>query len=127
SPRRDAGGAQGNDGAIRAQIERSVERVFCDHVDAATHEAVERGEWPQRLWRAVEDAGFAAATARAAHAGIEAGWADAWPILRGLGHSQVPPPPAGTMTGAVPRSRAGGGPRPGPIARAGPGLDRRVA
>jgi len=125
SPRRDAGGAQGNDGAIRAQIERSVERVFCDHVDAATYEAVERGEWPQRLWRAVEDAGFAAATARAAHAGIEAGWADAWPILRGLGHSQVPLPLAETMIAAMLLSMAGEEPPPGPIALVEQGLDAR--
>ncbi|MEB2352562.1 MAG: hypothetical protein OZ924_14255, partial [Burkholderiaceae bacterium] len=57
SPRPGASGSAGADDAIRAQIERSVERVFADHADTAAHAAVERGEWPQQLWQAVLDAG----------------------------------------------------------------------
>lgn len=133
SPRAGAGGPPKPDaddprdagGAIRTQIERSVERVFRDHVDAVTHATVERGEWPHRLWRTVEDAGFAAATARAAHAGIAAGWADAWPILFGLGYWQVPLPLAETMIGAMLLSLAGEAPPPGPIALVEQGLDAR--
>mgnify|MGYP001279802477 CR=1 FL=1 len=107
SPRPGTGVQPGADVAIRAQIERSVERVFGDHVGTATHAAVERGEWPQQLWQAATRAGFAAATSRPSHGGIEAGWADAWPILFGLGYWQVPLPLAETMIGAMLLSVAG--------------------
>jgi len=107
SPRPGTGEQPGADDAIRAQIERSVERVFGDHADAAAHAAVERGNWPQQLWQAATQAGFAAATSRSSHGGIEAGWADAWPILFGLGYWQVPLPLAETMIGAMLLSIAG--------------------
>lgn len=110
SPRPGASGSAGADDAIRAQIERSVERVFADHADTAAHAAVERGEWPQQLWQAVLDAGFAAAAARSSHGGIEAHWAEAWPILFGIGYWQVPLPLAETMIGAMLLSIAGEAP-----------------
>ncbi len=107
SPRCGAGGEPGADDAIRAQVEHSVERVFGDHAGPAAHAGVERGEWPQQLWLAATQAGFAAATARSSHGGIDAGWADAWPILFGLGYWQVPLPLAETMIGAMLLSIAG--------------------
>ncbi|HLS56567.1 MAG TPA: acyl-CoA dehydrogenase family protein [Zeimonas sp.] len=104
------------DDSLRAEIERSVQRIFDENVDAAAFAEVERGEWPQRLWRVAVDAGFAAAPARAAHAGIEASWADAWPILHGIGFWQVPLPLAETMIGAMLLSMADAVVPEGPIA-----------
>jgi len=104
------------DDSLRAAIERSVQRIFAEQVDAAARAAVERGEWPQRLWRVIADAGFAAAPARAAHGGVEASWADAWPILHGIGFWQLPLPLAETMIGAMLLSMAGAAVPEGPIA-----------
>ena len=104
------------DDSLRAEIERSAQRIFGENVDAAAFAEVERGEWPQRLWRVAVDVGFAAAPARAAHGGIEASWADAWPILHGVGFWQVPLPLAETMIGAMLLSMAGAAVPDGPIA-----------
>ncbi len=126
-PRMPPGAPHGEDDATRAQVERSVERLFGEVVDAAAHASAERGEWPGRLWQAVVDAGLCAAPARAAHAGIEASWADAWPILRGIGYWQVPLPLAETMIGAMLLSKAGVEPPPGAITLVGRGPDTRLA
>lgn len=115
SPQPRTGAPQEAEDAIRAQIGHSVERVFADCADDAAHAAVERGEWPQPLWQAVTQAGFAAATAHTSHGGIEARWIDAWPILFGIGYWQVPLPLAETMIGAMLLSIAGEQPPPDAI------------
>ena len=106
---------RGGDETLRAAIERSAERLFGEHADAASHATVERGEWPQRLWQAVVETGFCAALARTAHGGIEAGWSDASPILHGIGSRQVPLPLAETMIGTMLLSMAGVEPPPGAL------------
>ncbi|MCO5106287.1 MAG: acyl-CoA/acyl-ACP dehydrogenase [Burkholderiaceae bacterium] len=127
APHGERDATHGEDDATRAQIERSVERLFGENVDAAAHAAAERGEWPGRLWQSVVDAGLCAAPTRAAHAGIETSWADAWPILRGLGYWQVPLPLAETMIGAMLLSKAGLEPPPGAITLVEAGTDARLA
>ena len=125
--RRPPGTPHGEEDATCAQVERSVERLFGEIVDADAHATAERGEWPARLWTAVVDAGYCTAPARVAHAGIEASWADAWPILRGIGYWQVPLPLAETMIGAMLLSKAGVEPPPGAITLVGQGPDTRLA
>lgn len=127
SPRPGASGSAGADDAIRAQIERSVERVFADHADTAAHAAVGRGEWPQQLWQAVVDAGFGAAAAQSSHGGIEAHWAEAWPILFGIGYWQVPLPLAETMIGAMLLSISGEEPPADAITMIEHGTDAQLA
>ncbi len=118
--------ARADAAGIGAQIERSVERLFDERVDAAAHAALERGDWPDALWRAVVEAGFPAALADAAHGGIEAGWRDVWPILHGIGYWQVPLPLAEAMIGALALSLAGEPAPPEPIALAEQGSDASV-
>jgi acyl-CoA dehydrogenase len=128
APSHDAPAAPGGmDDTLHVAIRHSADRLFGEQVDGVLHAAVERGEWPQRLWQAVTEAGFGTALARTAHAGIEAGWRDAWPILHGIGSWQVPLPLAETMIGTMLLSMAGIEPPPGPLTLVAQDLDRRLA
>lgn len=103
-----APGAQADSAdAVRSMIELGAERLFGGNVDAAMHAAVASGEWPARLWALAVDSGFARALAREEDGGIGANWADAWPILHGLGYWQVPLPLAETMIATMLLSMAG--------------------
>lgn len=115
TPRDAPDAAGGADDSLRAMIERSAGRLFAERADGAAFDAADRGLWPAQLWRSVVDAGFANALASAAHGGIGASWADAWPILRGVGFWQVPLPLAETMIGTMLLSMTGIEPPEGAI------------
>lgn len=85
----------------------SAERLFSENVTKALIERVERGEWPADLWKLATDNGFALTTVPEAAGGVGGTWADAYPILRGLGYWRVPLPLAETMAGAWLLSQAG--------------------
>ena len=86
-----------------SMIEQSAERLFSDHVDRAMLERFEAGQWPQALWQQVVDQGLTHALATEESGGIAASWAEAYPILRAIGHWQVPLPLAETMIIGPPR------------------------
>lgn len=90
-----------------AMIASTTARLFGDQVDRALLERFERGEWPARLWQQVADNGLALALAGEEAGGIGAGFADAYPILRGLGYWQVPLPLGETMVAGLLISAAG--------------------
>lgn len=90
-----------------SMIAESAARIFADNVDKALLERFEKGEFPQRLWQTVVDNGLSLALASEASGGIGASWADAYPILRGLGYWQAPLPLAETMIAAQLLSAAG--------------------
>jgi acyl-CoA dehydrogenase len=70
----------------------SAMRLFGDLVTPEVSAAAERGAWPDRLWRAVEEAGYPGVLAEGA-----AGMAEAATILRAAGHHAAPIPLAETM------------------------------
>jgi acyl-CoA dehydrogenase len=76
-------------------IAQSIERVLADHVDRAAHDALEAGEWPQRLWEALEQAGFTTVLDAPEHA-APTQWADAYPVFHALGRHAAPVPLAET-------------------------------
>lgn len=88
-------------------IGETTARLFGDQVDRALLERFERGEWPARLWQQVTDNGLTLALAGEEAGGIGASFADAYPILRGLGYWQVPLPVAETMVAGLLLSAAG--------------------
>ncbi|HOA95520.1 MAG TPA: acyl-CoA dehydrogenase family protein [Quisquiliibacterium sp.] len=85
----------------------SAERLFSENVTKAQIERVERGTWPDDLWKLATDGGFTLTTAPEAAGGVGGTWADAYPILRGLGYWRVPLPLAETMAGAWLLAQAG--------------------
>ena len=99
-----------------SMIEETAARIFADNVDKALLERFEKGEWPARLWALAVDNGLALAMASEESGGIGASWADAYPILRGLGYWQVPLPLSETMIAALLLSAAGIDIPDGPIA-----------
>ncbi len=82
---------------IGAMLRESVSRLFADHVTPALLAAAERGEWPEALWRAAEEAGLTAALLPEAAGGFGAGFYDALTVLREVGASGAPIPLAETM------------------------------
>ena len=70
----------------------SAMRLFGDLVTPDVSADAERGAWPDRLWRAVEEAGYPGVLAESA-----AGMAEAATILRAAGHHAAPIPLAETM------------------------------
>ena len=88
-------------------IEQSAERLFAAQVNRALLLRFEAGEFPQALWQRVADQGLPLALATEPAGGIAASWADAYPILRGIGHWQVPLPLAETMIAGQLLSMAG--------------------
>lgn len=63
-------------------------RLLRDHTDTPTFTAVERGEWPATLWKALVGAGFSDIL----EGGIEPGVADALQVLRAQGRTAAPVP-----------------------------------
>lgn len=88
-------------------IADSAERLFSEQVDKAVREQAEQGQLDAALWARVAEAGFPLLLATEAAGGFGAGWAAAYPLLRGLGHWQVPLPLAETMVAAQLLSAAG--------------------
>src|SRR5437879_2930324 len=70
----------------------SAMRLFGDLVTPAVLAAAEGGTWPDRLWRAVEKAGYPDVLAEGA-----AGMVEAATILRAAGHHAAPIPLGETM------------------------------
>ena len=99
-----------------SMIAESTERLFAAEVTRALLDRFEAGQFPQALWQQVADQGLSLALASEAAGGIGATWADAYPILRGVGHWQVPLPLAETLVAAQLLSLAGLEIPHGPIA-----------
>ena len=97
-------------------IEQSTERLFAAEMSRALLMRFEAGEFAQALWQLVADQGLPLALATEAAGGIAAPWADAYPILRGIGYWQVPLPLAETMIAGQLLSMAGIEVPDGPIA-----------
>ena len=70
----------------------SAMRLFGDLVTPGVLAAAEPGDWPEGLWRAVEEAGYPGVLAEGA-----AGMAEAATILRAAGHHAAPIPLAETI------------------------------
>ncbi len=99
-----------------SMIEQSAARLFASQVDRALLTRFEAGEFPRALWQRAVDQGLTLALATEDAGGIGASWAEAYPILRGIGYWQVPLPLAETMIAGLLLSLAGATVPDGPIA-----------
>jgi acyl-CoA dehydrogenase len=80
----------------RELISESINRIFADGVDRALLERFENGEWPEALWRLVEQSAFHRVLSEDAAAPA---WTDAEPVLRAIGAHRAPLPLAETLVG----------------------------
>jgi acyl-CoA dehydrogenase len=78
-------------------LQESARRLFVGHCDQKLVARAEAGEWPDGLWHAIEQAGFAAALVPEEAGGAGVGMADALGVLRAAGGSCAPVPLAETM------------------------------
>jgi len=78
-------------------LQDSARRLFAGHCDQNLLARAEAGEWPEGLWRAIEEAGFAAALVPEAAGGSGVGMADGLGVLRVAAGSCAPVPLAETM------------------------------
>ena len=88
-------------------IEEGTARLFADQVTSSLLQEFEAGQPPEALWQQAVDLGLTLALATEAAGGSALPWADVYPILRGLGHWQVPLPLAETMIAGQLLSMAG--------------------
>jgi len=90
-----------------ALIGDTAERLFAEQVDKGSRERTEAGEFDHALWQQVVDSGLPLLLASEHAGGFGQRWTTAYPVLRGIGHWQVPLPLAETMVAALLGSLAG--------------------
>ena len=81
----------------RDLVREAAERLFEKHCSAETMRRADGGEFPQALWRALTDAGYAAALVPESAGGAGLEMADALSLLISAGRHAVPAPLAETM------------------------------
>ena len=84
---------------MREIFESTIERLLADTVTPELLRGCDAGQWPQALWEAVEESGFALAGAPEALGGAGASWEDLVVIVRSLGRHAAPVPLAEAMLG----------------------------
>ena len=85
----------------------TVTRLFADLVTKELIEASEKGTWPDKLWRPLEEGGLTLPLVPEAAGGAGGAWADAHVIVRAAGKHAAPVPLAETIVGGWLLSQAG--------------------
>ncbi len=82
---------------MRTILEESVSRLFADQLDWDRLTEIEQSGFPENLWDQVTEQGIHLVLANESAGGMEAGWGDAFVILRACGRYAVPLPVAETI------------------------------
>jgi acyl-CoA dehydrogenase len=82
---------------MRPLLAETADRLFTAHCTRETLAAAEAGTWPAALWRAIEEAGLAAAAVAEEKGGAGADLGDAMATLRAAGRHAAPVPLAETQ------------------------------
>lgn len=77
---------------IRSLLSDTVTRLFTDLVTKELIEAAEKGVWPEKLWRALEEGGLTLPLVPEARGGVGGTWLDAHVIVRAAGRHAAPVP-----------------------------------
>jgi acyl-CoA dehydrogenase len=75
----------------------TVTRLFTDLVTKELIEAAEKGTWPDKLWRALEEGGLTLPLVPEARGGAGGTWSDAHVVVRAAGKHAAPVPLAETI------------------------------
>src|SRR5205823_150376 len=103
-PRARAGAAMSDMGSLLAD---TVTRLLNDLVTKELIESAEKGVWPEKLWRALEEGGLTMPLVPESAGGAGLGWLDAHVVVRGAGRHTAPVPLAETIIAGALLSRAG--------------------
>src|SRR5207247_7900210 len=94
-------------GNLRTLLADTVGRLFTDLVTKELIESAEKGAWPDKLWRALEEGGLTLPLVPEARGGAGGSWRDAHVVVRAAGQHAAPVPLAETIVASAPL--AGGG------------------
>jgi acyl-CoA dehydrogenase len=92
---------------LRSLIEDQANRIFADLCTKDAVDAAERGEWPERLWRTLEENGLTQAAVPEALGGGGGAIGDGFALLRLAGRYAAPVPLAETFLAGVLLAAAG--------------------
>ena len=82
---------------LRSLLADTVTRLFTDLATKELIEAAERGVWPDKLWRSLEEGGLTLPLVPEAGGGAGGTWLDAHVVVRAAGHHTAPVPLAETI------------------------------
>jgi acyl-CoA dehydrogenase len=85
----------------------TVSRLFTDLVTKELIESSEKGVWPEKLWRALEEGGLTMPLVAESAGGAGGTWLDAHVVVRASGRHTAPVPLAETIVAGALLSRAG--------------------
>ena len=85
----------------------TVTRLFTDLVTKDAIESAEKGVWPEKLWRALEEGGLTLPLVADSAGGAGLSWLDAHVMVRAAGRHTAPVPLAETIVAGALLSRAG--------------------
>jgi acyl-CoA dehydrogenase len=92
---------------LRALLGDTVTRLFTDLATKELIEAAEKGTWPDKLWRALEEGGLTLPLVAEAAGGAGGTWLDAHVVIRAAGRHTAPVPLAETIVAGGLLARAG--------------------
>src|SRR2546428_3052986 len=92
---------------LRSLLSDTVTRLFTDLVTKELIESAERGVWPDKLWRALEEGGLTLPLVPEARGGAGGSWRDAHVVVRAAGEHAAPIPLAETIVASGLLARAG--------------------
>jgi len=84
-------------GDVRDDLAKTIDRVFEEHCGKPVRESAEAGEWPARLWQALEEVGLPLAALPESAGGAGIAFDDAMFALRRTAYHAAPVPLAETM------------------------------
>jgi len=82
---------------VRADLAKTIDRVFEKHCGKPARESAESGTWPAELWRALEEVGLPLAALPESAGGSDLAFDDAMFALRRTAYHAAPVPLAETM------------------------------
>ena len=92
---------------LRTLLADTVTRLFTDLVTKELIESAERGVWPDKLWRALEEGGLTLPLVPESGGGAGGTWLDAHVVVRAAGHHAAPVPLAETIVASALLAGAG--------------------
>jgi acyl-CoA dehydrogenase len=92
---------------LRSLLSDTVTRLFTDLVTKELIESAERGVWPDKLWRALEEGGLTLPLVAESAGGAGGTWLDAHVVVRAAGYHAAPVPLAETIVASALLTGAG--------------------
>jgi acyl-CoA dehydrogenase len=92
---------------LRTMLADVVTRLFTDLATKDLLESAEKGQWPEKLWQALEENGLTLPLLPEDKGGAGGGWGDAYVVVRAAGRHAVPLPLPETIVAGWLLSEAG--------------------